>query len=583
MKRFLTALALSSLASVGWAQTYLSPNQLGSGNLPGTYADLVFTLSDGNWTPQVSLPATAQDKASIKIVSNAGYSAQVLQTNTDVPLPAMGLARGQTLHYQYASARQRWEVVAPTVWAANNGQALELANGTERVVRARLADGAWADRVNLPATAIDGALVLVNSSAQWGSRIDPSNVLHASTMPLRTNDEYAFLFNTRLGKWVLHKGPETTLAWANVPQGQMPAPVTALTRLNVPAGTTNATVRLPTRAGDRDRVVITSSADERATIANTNVTGMGTMTVGNGQSYEFMWDAPNSAWVLMQAPRTQITAQSIRQMMIPRLLTPVTEVLAWDGNWKSTIALPFQAQRGDRVVVKSSASWNFRVIEVSAASNVDHTVSNGEEVAFVHTSRGWTRETDTIRILLTYSPTATARLGASAIRARQVEGLRLTNESLENSGARFRFQIANLIETPSMGADMGSALSASRTDATLQGERDRVKADAVYHESVEGPYCGLAYVNSNPSAFNMSAVGTIDCGTNVMRHELGHNMGLPHGDGVVPTVMSGNGTPYFATPKRFDATLRVPMGHLATLPDEVTPMDRNAPAVAKFR
>jgi hypothetical protein len=68
-----------------------------------------------------------------------------------------------------------------------------------------------------------------------------------------------------------------------------------------------------------------------------------------------------------------------------------------------------------------------------------------------------------------------------------------------------------------------------------------------------------------------------------MRHELGHNMGLGHGNGVVPTVMSGNATPYFATPNRFDATLLVPKGHLATVPDEVTPMDRNAPAVSRFR
>jgi hypothetical protein len=362
----------------------------------------------------------------------------------------------------------------------------------------------------------------------------------------------------------------------------MPAPVTARTRLNVPAGTNNATLRLPTRAGDRDRVVVTSSADSRNTIANTNVPGVGTMTIGKGQSYEFMWDAPNNAWVLMQAPRTQVTAQSIRQMMMPRLLTPVTELLAWDGNWKPTIALPFLAQRGDRVVVKSSASWNFRVIEVSAVSNVDHTVSNGEEVAFVYTGRSWTRETDTIRILLTYGQGVTARLGANATRARQLESLRLTNESLANSGARFRFQVAGLLEVPNLGTTLHDAVTRGRDNTAIQNERNRLLADAVYYEGIEDG-CGLAWVNSTPHNYNMLSTGSLNCGTTVMRHELGHNMGLGHGNGVVPTVMSGNATPYFATPNRFDATLLVPKGHLATVPDEVTPMDRNAPAVSRFR
>jgi hypothetical protein len=582
MQRLFTTVALSALTSLSWAQTYLSPNQLGSGNLPGTHADLIFTLSDGNWTPQVSLPTTAADKASIKIVSNAGYGAQVLQANTDVPLPSMGLSRGQTLHYQYSSARQRWEVVAPTVWAANNGQPLALAAGADRVVRARMADGAWAASLNLPATAIDNALVLVNSTAQWSSRIDPSNVLHASTMPLRTNDAYAFLFNARLGKWVLHNGPETTLAWTSTQQGQMPAPATALTRLNLPVGTSGATVRLPSRAGDRDRIVLTSSADARNTIANTSVQGGGTMTIGKGQSYEFMWNASTNHWVLMQAPRTQVTAQSIRQMMMPALQTPVTELLAWDGNWKPTIALPFRAQAGDRVVAKSSATWSFRVIEVSAISNVDHTVSTGEEVAFVYNGRSWARETDTIRILLSYGQGVTARLGAAAARARQLESLRLTNESLANSGARFRFQVAGLLEVPNLGTTLNDAVTRGRNDPTIQNERNRLLADGVYYEGIEDG-CGLAWVNSTPHNYNMLSTGSLNCGTTVMRHELGHNMGLGHGNGVIPTVMSGNAVPYFATPHRFDASLGVAKGHLATVPDEVTPMDRNAPAVSRFR
>lgn len=580
MKRLILSLALSGVCTFGWTQTHLSPNQLGGGTLPGTHADLVFTLSNGNWTPQVALPAVANDKASIKIVSHAGYNAQVLQTNTDVPLPSMTLSAGQNLHYVYSAGQKRWEIVAPTTWAPNNGSTLNMPVPATRVVRVRLGDGAWAPALNLPADAGDGSLVMVRSDASWNSRIDPSNVLHASTMPLRSRDEYTFAFNQRLGKWVLSKGPETVLPWSTASRGQLPVPSTALTRLTVPAGAAAATLRLPTRAGDRDRIVITSNATNRSTIAGPK--GLGTMTIGNGQTYEFMWNTAANAWELMQAPRTQLKLQDIKTAMLPALQTPVTEVLAWDGNWRSSIALPRMASPGDRVVVKSSASWSFTVEDGGAAGFGRYVVTTGEEVAFTRVKSLWQRETDTIRILLTYGQGVTARLGASAARARQIESLRLTNESLENSGGKFRFQIANLMEVPDLGATLNDAVNLGRSNTTIQNERDRVKADAVYYEGIESG-CGLAWVNSTPHQYNMLATGSLDCGATVMRHEIGHNMGLGHGDGVTPTVMSGNAVPFFATPKRFDATLGLPMGHGAQRPDEVTPMNNNAPAVSRFR
>ncbi len=588
MKHLITTLALSSLATLSWSQTYLSPNQLGGGKLPGTHQDLVFTLGDGNWTPQVSLPATGLHNASIRIVSQAGYTTQVLQANSDVPLPAMALARGQSLQYRYSTASRLWEVVGPTAWAANDGKPMTLPASTERVLRARMGDGAWAPWLNLPPSAPDGALLLVQSNATWSSRIDPTHALHASTMTLRTNDNYAFVYNTRLGKWTLQQSPETSRTTpggiSSGPQTpiavQMGAPASPLTRLTIPAQAPSTTITLPITAGDRDRIVVSSKSNVRGAIANTGVQDVGTMAIDRGQSYEFMWNAPASRWVLTRAPVTQLRAQQIPGANMPAPLTPVTEVLAWNGNWTNTLRLPTSARAGDRVVFKSSASWSFNVVD--STGQIKDVISNNEEVVYRHDGTRWTRETDTIRILLSYGQGVADRLGAAAARARQIESLRLTNESLANSGARFRFQLAGLLQVPNLGLTLGDAVTRGRTDATIQAERDRLRADAVYYEGIEDG-CGLAWVNSSPLAFNMLATGSLGCGTTVMRHELGHNMGLGHGNGVVPTVKSGNAVPFFATPHRFDATLRVPMGHLATVPDEVAPMDRNAPAVSRFR
>jgi hypothetical protein len=579
----LTSSLLFGITSLSMAQTYSSPNQLGSGKLPGTYDSLVFTLYDGNWTPQISLPALAKDKASVKIVSKATWGTQVLQAHSDVPLPALSLATGQTLEYKYSAVAKRWEIVAPTAWAPNTGGTFSLSSNTERVQRAAMRDGAWAPALNLPTTAVDGALLLVNSRAAWSSRIDPSQVLHASTMPLRSKDEYAFVFNARLGKWVLNKGPETSQPLSALRNGQLPVPTTAMTRLSLPAGSAATTLRLPARAGDRDRVVISSNANARSTIANSNVKGVGTMTVGLNQSYEFMWNAEAATWVPLKMPRTLINTATLKSTMLPPVQTPVTEVVALGNDQADKqVQLSKQAQVGDRVLVRSAMPGGLQVAYAQGNVSNIYKVTKDEEVAFVKTADGWSQETETIRILLTFGQGVTAKYGAQAAASRQLESLRLTNEALENSGARFRFQAAGLLEVPNLGSTLGDALNLGRTNVGIQTERQRLLADAVYYEGTESG-CGLAFVNSTPSDFNMLASGSTACGTTVMRHELGHNMGLGHGNGVVPTVMSGNSVSSFATPSRFDSGLGVHLGHGANVPDEVTPMNKNATPVARFR
>jgi hypothetical protein len=557
----------------------------------------VFTLGNGNWTSQISLPAVAKDKASIKIVSKASWGAQVLQAHSDVPLQALSLLTGQTLEYTYSAAAQRWEIVVPTVWPPNTGGTFSLSSNTQRVQRAAMRDGAWAQALNLPTTAPDGAVLLIKSSATWTSRIDPSQVLHASSMPLRTKDEYAFVFNAKLGKWLLNHGPETRLSLSLLRNGQLPVPATALTSLSLPAGTAATTLRLPSSAGDRDRVVIRSSAQARSTIDNRNVQGLGTMTVGFNESYEFMWNAEAATWVPLKMPRTLINTATLSSAvksatnfaMLPPVQTPVTEVVALESSQPEThVHLSNKALVGDRVVVRSALPGGLLVAydqgnkgNMGNMGNM-YRVGKDEEVAFVMVADGWIRETETIRILLTYGQGVSTQFGAQAASARQLESLRLTNEALENAGARFRFQAAGLMQVPNLANTLGDALRLGRSDVGIQAERQRLLADAVYYEGVESG-CGLAWVNSTPSAFNMLASGSTACGTTVMRHELGHNMGLRHGNGVVRTVMSGNAVPSFATPRRFDPALRVHLGHGATLPDEVTPMDKNASAVARFR
>lgn len=585
MKSVAVAWLVFFSSQLAWAQTYLSPNEVG-GDIPSGYRNLVFTLSDGNWSPQLRLPSTGQDRDYITVLENATYSTEVLQANSDVPVPSLTLVTGQSLKYQFSAARNRWEVVAPAVAVPNTGKILTFTTGNALVTRVKLSDGAWTPSVTFPASASDGAMVLVSSDATWLSKINPLNLLFPYTATLRKGDEYALVFHAGLAKWRMAKSPETLLTSVSSVGGaagtkkfMIPVPTNAMTRLVVPSGTPSVQVGLPGRANDRDRVVIESASDVRSSITSSSQ-DLRTMSIAKGERYEFMWDAGKAQWLLLQAPDTVLKLGDLSPAgQVPAPKTPVTIVQAWDGNWASQAFLPKQAKPGDRIVMQSSAGNSFNVL---APGLVTQTVGKGEEVVFVLGANGlWQRETSTIRLLLTYGQGVVDRLGLVPTQMRQLESLRLTNAALANSGSKFRFQMAAMLGVPTLGKTLDDALSQMRSYAQIQTVRKQAAADAVYYEGVETG-CGLAYVNAQPNLFNMAASGSLDCGTTVMRHELGHNMGLSHGNGVAPTVMSGNSLPYFATPNRYSSWL-LPLGYGAAVTDEVRVMDNNAPKVANFR
>ena len=101
---------------------------------------------------------------------------------------------------------------------------------------------------------------------------------------------------------------------------------------------------------------------------------------------------------------------------------------------------------------------------------------------------------------------------------------------------------------------------------TAQAWRNELSADGIYYVGTEDG-CGLAWVRA--SAYNMVATGSTNCGTTVMRHELGHNMGLVHGgesssynqgDVRFGTIMASNAIPFYATPNRYDRATGIPLG-----------------------
>lgn len=589
MKKILLSFLLSSLGTVSWAQTYLSPNAIGGGNLPANVPDMIFSMYDGNWARFINLPATSLNGAKVKLVTEASYTASVILTNTDIPSYSMDLPRDRALSFTYSAATKLWEMDAFTVPVPNSYKSLELPVTQNQVIRANVLNGAWTPQVILPASAVDNAVVLIKSRAAWASSVATTNMLFAQKMPLRNGEEYAFTYRSGLGKWVLSKGPKTVLNWGTVKNFKMPNTTRPWTSLEVPSRVVGGVISLPLRASERDRVIVTSSAEAPSTIANSNVKDQATMKIIKGQLYEFMWNNKVMAWERLKAPQAQFTLNSLPSDALPATLTPVTEVVALEGTGaKTAMTLPNFSTDGDRVIVKSTAPGLLTVYGVIAGMTGNNTVSQGEEVSFIRKGGQWTRETYTVRMLIVAGQSAIANIGAAAMQSRLTESLRKTNSALELSGANFRVQAAGFSEFSELQAGHGETLSNMRTDPAIQTERDRVSADAVYMEGkfVSTDACGLAFVNSPVTgfSFNMAAVGNAGCGTSVMVHEFGHNMGLNHNGGYISTVMgNADAATHFTTTRKFSTDLGIEIGHGAPIPDEVLLMNKNADEVSRIR
>lgn len=568
MKKHLKKVALASLfvLTTAYAATVLSPNQNNqSGKIPSGYTELVFKISDGNWTKNLSLPSQPQHNQLVTIESNAGYVAYIDTLATNLPFDVLEIKRGEQYSFKYNANDKEWKFDIATQFPNNGVSSATLNIGNKTISKFAVEDGRWTSEVRLPNQAINGQWVVVESRAAYDTKIDTTNVLFNSSFKLKKGQTYWFKYNAKLEKWIPEQIQPLVL---NIAATQIATPETAVTHLKFLATSSVSQITLPSRANDRDRIVVTSDTIQTKKINNTYLSTKATLNVNQGDRYEFMYVADRAHWVLSSAPETKYEASQLNSQIIPAITTPVTRINAGDGNYQSLINLPTKAQVDDKVIIKSDATWSFNV----AAMGLNYRVEKGDQVRFIYTASGWKKETHTIDILQVNSLQVNQKLGEKAAKIRLAESIYLTNETAENSGATFYIRPVGYINytIPTADHDLNTALTLSRDDKTIQNERTRVKADGVLYQGTEGGKgCGWAYVRA--SKYNMTANQNLDCGLTAARHEFGHNLGVHHNDyqegtnrgfnhALGSTALGGNSLPYYASPNLYSPKYGVRLG-----------------------
>ncbi|ALN79831.1 metallo-peptidase M12B Reprolysin-like family protein [Lysobacter antibioticus] len=594
MKRLCIGL-FATLFAINAAATDLSPSAVGGGDIPGDYASIDFYISKDDWASTLTLSNSAADQSTVTIHSSTGKTSNLIAGNTDYPLTSMTIYKDDHVTFVYQAAKQRWVVTAPSYTPNSNGGSGNMPSpAVGKYTRFDIADGDWAQAITLPASAPDNSVLAVGSTASWGSKISSQNLQFASTFNLRAGDQYVFVYQTKFQRWFSVKTPVTTLNAGSIGT-QMPAPVVPNTEIKFANGNWTPNLTLPATAGDRDRISVISDATWLATIGNQNLATTSTLKLFPGARYDFIFIKENNHWALQSSPNVLLTPNTLGSDQLPDMRTPLVRFNTLDGNWSKKIFLPVNAQAGDEVIVKSDATFGFEVTGQSTAFGT-LPVSTGETVRFVRDSAGrWAQDTRVITILLTYSDRAVARVGEIGEKMRLLEGLRLTNEALENSKANFYAKSVGFLKHQLAETSLSDALNAAQTDQTVLAARQQLGADAFYYEdyyNATAASCGLG-VLSVTQREAMVGIGALECGTTILRHELAHNMGIAHanenngatayakGYHMTKEIMNDNVIPYYSNPRIYTPDYGVAMG-IENEIDAVRAMNERSKTVSEF-
>ncbi|MFC7398161.1 zinc-dependent metalloprotease family protein [Chelatococcus sp. GCM10030263] len=577
----------SHVDPIASAVTSLTPNDIDGGQLPSGYRSITFTLSNGNWRKYLTLPKNPNDGDQVTIASSATLLATL--TGENLEASSINIASGNKYTFQYDFKENLWRFMPPSSDMMSPSTVSEnipdVAKGSALSIYT-MYNGSWAPSIKLPAHADDSAVILVHSEATYNSKINGDNLLYAGTTDITAGDAYAFKYMARFGKWVLDRGPTTELN-ATDATAAMPRPTTPITVVDFSDESFLPQIKLPETAGDRDRVILRSTAATTAEIDSSNINNPGPTKLHNGDTYEFLYIAEKQKWEMVRSPDTTYRAGDLTDGKLPPLDRPKILVHVSDGNWQANIELPPGQPSGSRVVFDTVAAWSFSVTAGSQRYQIDQ----GETVAFIVNEKGeWERETITIDLLLLYSHKAAEDVGEQTVKDYLRDSFQLTNEALENSGANFRFRQVGTekIHSDDKWKTLEDALLALRSQAEAQALKSELKADVTFYVGTETGG-GLAYVGGPET--NMVGTGNIYNPTSVMRHELGHVMGLAHGgeggsyaQGYpnLPDVMSGNAIPYYANPNRYTPDYGIPMG-IEGRYDSVRAMNERAAQVAAYR
>ena len=263
----------------------LDPNTRGA-NITTESARLTrYSLADGDWLPEIFMPATANEGDLVAIHSDATWGTRINAANL-LFASSFGVQAGDTYVLVYRADLKKW--VNESVPVRQLPVLATVASPTSPRSLLRMADGRWVPELTLPATAGDRDRLTVQSDAGYDSLIRNQYVNFAGTMRLRRGQQYEFLYIRENARWELAASPVTVMQPQNFVNGVLPALTTPRGLVKVSAGWSGV-VTLPANPSKDSRVVVESGADKTFRLAASKLP----VNIAPGETVAFKANAAN--------------------------------------------------------------------------------------------------------------------------------------------------------------------------------------------------------------------------------------------------------------------------------------------------
>ena len=273
-------------------------------------------------------------------------------------------------------------VVASTVLTPNTNKNSGLIPSGHSDLQFNLSNGNWVQNLNLPASANDQDVITINSQAGYASYLDTSNTdLPLESLTVRQGQSYSFVFDKTSAQWRVKPTVSYPSNGANdfavINNNQM------IQKVHVRNGQWARQITLPNNVTEGTLINVISDAGYDSSINTSNLLFASSYILKNGDSFWFKYSKELAKWVPESISPYQLKAQNVGSK-ITSIKAPLTEVIFADGNWIPTLELPQTAKDRDRIVVKSSASWEATISNTHINTQATLKLNRGDRYEFMY-------------------------------------------------------------------------------------------------------------------------------------------------------------------------------------------------------
>lgn len=330
---------------------------------------------------------------------------------------------------------------------------------------------------------------------------------------------------------------------------------------------------LPASAPDRARLVVRMNGSHSTYIDDGNIEEKATLGLRAGDEYRFMFQKEKNMWRMTKAAKVELTSSQLDGGVIPPMRTPSTWIsVPRRRAVTSALELPVDAKPDDRITIHNYR--HHQAVSVEGPGLFERwTIPPGARVQFEKAPLyGWQPYTQTLDLLPVFGDKAVKRLGDFAVRARIAHDVALTNKALADSRVGIWIRDATALYHPIAGTRMSDVLDALQSDPRVRHARLAAEAHAVYYLDAVGDLgpdgaCGMAWLGSPMNWRWAYSTVDIDCNSSVLAHEVGHMLGVWHGNAPSAVARFARGYPLAKTLLAGDKRL------LYSNPDVLDPSD----------